>query len=219
MRPSHLSAIFLSLCVAAPVLAQQGRVSGKVRVLRDGKAKDDLSNVVVYLEGAGRGARPKAPPREIRQRELQFSPQVTVVVVGESVDFPNDDRVFHNVFSVSEPARFDLGLYKEGTRKTVTFTRPGTVDIYCNIHPQMVAKVKVVDTWLHSVTGPDGTFRIDGVPKGTYTLVAWQPFGPELRSTVTVEPGKDAAVQLELAEGTKPKWHLRKDGTPYGRYK
>jgi len=135
------------------------------------------------------------------------------------VEFPNEDKVFHNVFSVSRPARFDLGLYKSGTTKAVTLAEPGVVDVYCNIHPQMVAKIKVLDSGWYALTDRDGSFRIEDVPAGTYPVVAWQAWGDQFRGTVTVKAGELAQVKIDLVAGDEVRRHLRKDGTPYGRYK
>jgi plastocyanin len=201
------------LCAAAG-----GRVTGTVTVVKDGAPKPDRSGVVVYLEGAGPVTPPAERPR-IKQKDQQFAPGLMVVPRGTTVEFPNEDRIFHNVFSVSSAARFDLGLYKSGETRQVTFKRPGTVDVYCNIHPNMVARVKVVDSPHYAVTGPDGRFAIEGVPAGTYPLVAWQAWGDERRGEVTVTEGGTATVKLELVEGKPDRGHLRKDGTPYGRYR
>jgi plastocyanin len=152
MRSRHLWAALLagttvvsasgapSISVAGPSAA--GVVAGSVVVLQDGAPKADRSNIAVYLENV-----PGPPPTPlkgvIRQRDLSFLPGIMVVPTGTTIEFPNDDKVFHNVFSVSSAARFDLGLYKSGTSKEVTLKRPGVVDVYCNIHPQMAARIKV----------------------------------------------------------------------------
>lgn len=197
-----------------------GSVQGTVAIEKDGSPKDDRSQVVVYLENV-----PGPPPdfskfrRSIRQRDQAFAPELTVVVKGATIDFPNEDRVFHNVFSLSEAARFDLGLYKQGESKSITFRRAGVVDLYCNIHPEMVAKIKVVDSSYFVVTGADGAFRLDGVPAGTYPVVAWQAHGEPFRGEITIAPGGKASLDIKLVEQDHFKTHVRKDGTPYGRYK
>jgi plastocyanin len=196
--------------------AELGTVEGKIRVLKDGKPRTDSSNVVVYLEGVS--AQTVERKAAIRQKNLQFEPRVSVVVKGTTVDFPNEDKVFHNVFSTSRPARFDLGLYRSGSSKAVQFKREGVVDVFCNIHPDMSSRVLVVPNTSFAATDASGKFRIDGVPPGTYPVVAWHPNGAEVRGQVKVERGKAASVTFDVAEGERPKQHLRKDGTPYGRY-
>jgi plastocyanin len=195
---------------------QTGSVTGTVSIKG---AKGNQKGVVVYLEDVP--GTPTVPKNHaiIKQREKQFEPPLTVVVRGTTIDFPNEDKIFHNVFSVSRPARFDLGLYKSGTAKSVEFKRAGVVDVYCNIHPDMIAKVKILDNGFYTITDGKGGFRIDGVPAGTYPVVGWLPSGDEVKGEATVKAGESAEVKLELAESTKKETHTRKDGTPYGRYK
>jgi plastocyanin len=213
------SAFIVAFTFAASALpAPTGAVAGTVTLTKDGSPKKDASSIVVYLENV-----PVTPPPEaekfIHQRELTFSPGLLVIVKGTTVSFPNDDKVFHNVFSISKAAKFDLGLYKSGTSKSVTFDTPGVIDVYCNIHPQMVAKIRVVDNQFYAVTKADGAFRIPNVPPGTYPIVAWQAYGEQKRGEVVVAAGGTATTRFTLAEGQEPQRHLRKDGTPYGRYK
>jgi plastocyanin len=207
---------FSGVAVSAP--SQTGAVKGAITVLANGAPKADRSKVVVYLEHVP-GDPPKPKNASIRQIEKQFDPPLTVVVKGTTIDFPNEDKIFHNVFSVSRPARFDLGLYKSGTAKSVEMKRPGVVDVYCNIHPDMVAKVKILENAFYTITTKSGAFTIDGVPPGEYPIVAWLPSGDEARGTVTVKAGAAATVNLQVTEVAKKTTHTRKDGTPYGRYK
>jgi hypothetical protein len=100
----------------------------------------------------------------------------------------------------------------------VQFSRPGVVDIYCNIHPQMAAKVKVLDTRYYAIAAADGSFAIPNVPVGTYPVVAWQPYGEVARGSITVEAGRSASVVLTLPPAEPKGRHTKKDGTPYGRY-
>lgn len=215
--------ILLVLAWGLPVAAAPtGSVGGTVKLKKPGGGDADPSGVVVYLESVS-GALPEAaaadrPHPQVHQRDLQFAPPLTVVVQGTTVDFPNDDKVFHNVFSFSEAAKFDLGLYKSGASKSVTFRKAGVVNIFCNIHPEMISKIKVLDTPFFGMVARDGTFRIENVPPGTYPLVAWQAYGAEYRGQVTVPAGGKAQVAIELTAGPRDTRHTRKDGTPYGRY-
>jgi len=140
--------------------AQTGAVSGVVTVMKDDAAKADKSGVVVYLESVP--FTPKDEKREIRQKNLTFTPGLMVIVKGTTVEFPNDDKVFHNVFSVSKAARFDLGLYKSGESKSVTFREAGVVDVYCNIHPEMAATILVVQNGWFTPAHSDGSYTLAG---------------------------------------------------------
>jgi plastocyanin len=204
-----------AVCFAGP----SGTVVGKVALTRDGAAVD-ASRVVVFVEDlpAPEAVEAAAPSATIQQSELQFEPDLAVVQRGTTVEFPNEDRVFHNVFSLSEPRKFDLGLYRKGTSKSVTFHRAGVVDVFCNIHPQMIAKIFVVDSAFFARPAADGSFRLTGLPPGKHQLVVWQPYGDSARATVTVRAGETTAVSLSLEQGDPKTTHSRKDGTPYGRY-
>jgi plastocyanin len=195
-----------------------GSVEGQVIVTKHGEKKASFANVVVYLQGVPRTPADDDRKQVIRQHDLQFEPRVSVVVKGTTIDFPNSDKIFHNVFSTSRPARFDLGLYRSGASKAVEFKREGVVDVFCNIHPEMSSRVLVVPTHHFATTDAQGHFKITGVPPGEYPVVAWQAQGDPARGTVKVEPGKAATVSFTLAEGDQPVQHKRKDGTPYGRY-
>jgi plastocyanin len=216
MRKRSLLVLILVADVGAT--PRNGEVKGTVRVF-DKDGRPTKGPVVLYLEDV-----PGAPAKTekhaaIKQREKQFEPQLTVVVKGTTIDFPNEDKVFHNVFSVSRPARFDLGLYKSDDSKSVEFKRAGTVDVYCNIHPDMIAKVKVLDNGYYTISDAAGAFAIEGVPPGKYPIVAWLSTGDEARGTVEVKPGEAAKVDLEVKAVAGREAHTRKDGTPYGRYK
>jgi plastocyanin len=213
----------------APVVAPSGpgAVTGAVTIVKDradGKPRADRSGVVVYLEAPmdpeleDRLAEAPPPVHEVRQVNKTFVPAVSAVVRGTEVSFPNDDMIFHNVFSLSKTKRFDLGLYKSGTTKSVLLTRPGIIDVYCNIHPEMAAKILVLDNPYFAVTAADGSFTIAGVPPGTYPYVAWQARGEPVRGTVVVPAGGVARVDATLVETPQAHLHTRKDGSPYGRY-
>jgi plastocyanin len=196
-----------------------GTIAGRVTIERGRVTKGDRSGVVVYLEGVPeRSTRPPREPHEIRQIDRKFIPAVSAVVVGTTISFPNDDKIFHNVYSNSEGSEFDLGAYKSGTTESVVVSRPGRVDVFCNIHPEMQATVLVLETRHFDLTDKGGSFVLHDVPPGAYDLLAWQVHGDPVRSKVTVRGGSTTNVALRLVEDTRRKRHLRKDGTPYGRY-
>lgn len=223
MKRIALALIAVTLALGAHVALSKkdakGAVTGHVAITgADGSAKKARGGVVVAVLGVP-GARPKPISAEMGQKDKQFDPQVVVVTRGSTVTFPNHDKIFHNVFSLSPTARFDLGLYKEGTAKSVEMKRAGEVDVYCNIHPEMAAKIKVLDTPYYAVSAPDGSFRIDGVPAGTYDVEAWHAHGDPWKGKVTIGDGGDVTLDPAVVENQVAVKHTRKDGTPYGRYK
>jgi plastocyanin len=197
---------------------REGTVSGTVSIGDESGARRPAgAGVVVYFESApALDARTEPVVRRIGQKDRRFTPALTVIPRGGTVEFPNDDRVFHNVFSLSSTQRFDLGLYRDGDSRSVTFKRPGVIDVYCNIHPEMKARIKVVPNAFHAITDDKGGFRITGVPAGTYTLVAWN--GHEVRASVTLGRGQTTVQDFRLAPPPRTRRHLRKDSTPYRRY-
>ena len=152
---------------------------------------------VVYLEGSLPGAA-RAGANEMAQQDTAFAPAVLVVRPGTEVSFPNRDPFFHNVFSYSTTQRFDLGRYPRGEAKTVRFDETGAVKIYCEVHESMRAAVIVTENAFHAVLGPDGTFRLEGVPAGVHRLVVWHvDLGTETQE-VRVPDGGTARVELTI---------------------
>ncbi len=186
---------WLALALAAAPLAA-GTLHGRVQIVeKGGKPAEDLADAVVWVEG------PKLKPRPasatIVMKGKAFVPRIAVVPVGGTVEFPNADPVFHNVFSVSGENRFDLDLYKKPKSGARTFDHPGLVRVYCNIHPQMSAFVVVRDNPFWARVAKDGTFTIEDVPAGSWTVKAWHERSGEAAQPVTVPA--DGAVELALA--------------------
>jgi plastocyanin len=157
----------------------------------------DYRRAVVFFETAPRGAFEdrSAVRATLDQRDERFVPQVVAITVGTTVDFPNNDRTYHNVFSLSKTRRFDLGRYAAGRSKSVRFDRPGIVRVFCDIHSHMNAFILVFAHRYFDVTDANGRYRIDGVPPGSYTLSAWVNGSVRDSRAVTVAPD---ARQIEI---------------------
>ena len=207
---------FAVAAVLVAVPAWAGTISGKVDVIdRGGKPASDLTNVVVYVDGVKVKPRPAAPAK-VTMKGKQFVPHVVAVPVGGTVDFPNDDPIFHNVFSVSGENRFDLALYKRPKTGSQTFEHPGVVKVYCNIHPQMSAVVVVRDNPFFTKVAPDGSFTIDNVPAGKHVVKAWHERAGEAAAEVTVPERGAATASLSLdATSYKRVQHKNKYGKDY----
>ena len=153
--------------------------------------------VVVYLEGRLPGPE-NSGSVTMAQKDSTFVPSAVVVQLGGDVVFPNNDPIFHNVFSYSAAKRFDLGRYPRGESKTVNFDRAGVVKIYCEVHESMRGAVIVTENPYHAIIAPDGTFAVEGVPEGVHTLVVWHVDLDETRTQVRVSDGGTARVELTL---------------------
>jgi hypothetical protein len=152
----------------------------------------------VYVVGPVPGAAPSPASPTMTQRDTTFVPSVVAVRAGGSVQFPNGDPFFHNVFSYSSAQRFDLGRYPQGESKSVTFPEPGIVELFCEVHEFMRGAVVVTENPFHGVVAADGSFRITGVPEGTYTVAFWHPDHRPHEQRVTVAPGAPTRVEVEL---------------------
>jgi plastocyanin len=210
-----------SSAAASDANQAKGTLGGTV-VLHDrsGKDKSDRSGVVVYIDKLpGKKFAALKKVRQMAQRDKSFVPGVIAITRGSTVDFPNEDKFYHNVFSLSEGNSFDLQLYSAGASKSVTFENTGVVDVYCNIHPNMWGQILVLDNPFFTTANRDGTFEIPKVPPGTYTVKAWISGAEPVAQQVKVEPGKRAEVQFTVSEGVSNKAHLNKFQQPYDKYK
>jgi plastocyanin len=158
-----------------------------------GRPKQDA---IVWLEPATDQV-PQRPAKQrvvLDQRTSTFFPHVLAVQVGTTVDLPNNDRVFHNVFSFHDGKKFDLGLYPVGTVRRVIFDHRGLSRIFCNIHPNMAAYVMAVDTPYFGVSDRDGRFTIASVPPGDYTYHAWRAGASEVTGPIALQAGTPLAI-------------------------
>ena len=168
---------------------------GQNSTYRAGERRD----AVVYLETAPQGAFESGSAAHVTmsQRNEAFVPHILAVRIGTVIDFPNDDSVYHNVFSLSKTKRFDLGRYPKGQSKAVRVDEPGIVRVFCEIHSHMNAFILVFAHQFFDVTDEQGRYRIDQVPPGTYTLVVWHEGAVRQTRSVTV-PDEGGAVDADF---------------------
>jgi plastocyanin len=188
---------------AGPATQPSGAIVGKV----SSAGNVPLSELVIYLESPdpGRAMPATRPAVRVSQKGAQFSPALTIISVGQRVDFPNDeDRLIeHNVFSNAPAKRFDLGLYPPGQTRSVTFDKPGAVFLYCSIHRHMDGVIFVSPTPYFSRVDDDGNYRIENVPAGKWVLKTWQRRKRFAEQSVTLDLGADKPVTANVELGRK----------------
>lgn len=159
--------------------------------------ESELRHVVIYVKDAPATA--VQPMRaEIRQRNENFVPRVVAVTVGSTVDFPNDDPIYHNVFSLSRTKTFDLGRFPQGKSRGERFDKPGVVKVFCQIHSHMSATVMVFDHPWFAIPDEQGNFDLSGVPPGMHQITAWHERLGDTTMPLRVEPGRPATIDFVL---------------------
>ena len=193
--------------LAAPLddAAGQETLRGKLRLTVEGSRIADAGPVVAYLEPLDGATPPPVPASvpKVNQKNARFAPQFLAIAAGQSVAMPNDDAIYHNVFSYSTPNDFDLGLYPAGESRKVTFRHAGVVRTYCSIHESMSGTIFVAPNAYFAVVRPSGEFEIRGVAPGRYRLTTWCERLPAVTREIQVDPGKNASVDLVI--GSAPK--------------
>ena len=169
--------------------------------MHTGHGATDRRRSVVYLDPAPRAAFDvrEEPRARLDQRNETFIPHVLAIVAGTSVDFPNNDATYHNVFSLSRTKSFDLGRYAAGRSKSVRFDKPGIVRVFCDIHSHMSAYILVFSHRYFAVTDEQGRYRLDNVPPGTYNVVAWNEAHEPQTLRVTVPEAGDVDLNFMLS--------------------
>jgi plastocyanin len=207
------------------VSGQEVTLSARVKVIhRKSKAESThAENVVVWLSPMGAGPHvdlSAKQPLRLTQHNKSFEPHVLVVPVGAVVQFPNRDPFFHNVFSLFEGKRFDLGLYEAGSTRNVSFDRPGISYIFCNIHAEMSAVVIALETPYFGISNHKGEIVIPHVPLGRYLMKTWyETASPEtldvMSREVNITENSSTLGVLQISDGAIATAHKNKYGMDY----
>lgn len=217
MRSTWLGVVVGFAFTSAVAPAWAGTLQGRVAVVeKDGRPATDLADAVVWVEGPKPPSRSRPAGATVSMKSKAFVPRVTVVNQGASVEFPNLDSIFHNVFSVSGENRFDLDLYKKPKSASKVFEHQGIVRIYCNIHPQMSGFVIVRDNPYWAKVGADGRYSIADVPAGAWVVKAWHERAGESAQNAQVEDKGTLELSFTLdASKYKRAPHKNKFGKDY----
>jgi plastocyanin len=216
---------FALLAFGAVASAQQVTLTARVKIVhRENKSESaHPENVVVWLtplESVPHSEPTAKQPLRLTQHNKSFQPHILVVPVGAVVQFPNHDPFFHNVFSLYEGKRFDLGLYEAGSTRNVSFDRPGISYIFCNIHAEMSAVVIALDTPYYGISNRRGEIVIADVPVGRYSMKTWYESAPSetlgtLSREINVTEASSTLGVLQVSAGAATTAHKNKYGMDY----
>jgi plastocyanin len=219
-----VAAVAAAAVAAAPEStppAGGGSLRGQVVLLAKGGKEpargSDARQAIVFFEPAAPARlRPPEKPYEMTTRKKEFVPRILAVVRGSRVQFPNEDPILHNVFSVSAGNAFDFGFYRDGAHREKRFDQPGLVRVYCNVHQAMAGYVLVLDTPYFTAPAADGSFSLAGLPPGPGKLSVWHEQADAWTSNVTVPAAAPVAARLEIVRPLVVP-HLNKSGESYFR--
>ena len=173
----------------------------------------ELRNFVIYIEGpltnssTPTNVTARVDTKRVNQEKANFTPAVLPIEVGTTVEWPNNDDIFHNVFSMSDAKQFDLGLYKGNPKeKRVTFDKPGRVEVFCSIHANMHCVVLVLENPFYAVSDAEGRYVIRNIPAGTYKLKAWHERLPAQTQEITVPAEGEVKADFTLGIKNRPKY-------------
>ena len=195
--------------------AQCGKYDSRAFKFAERVNYEEMHDFVVYIEGPVGDHKPIVPAKplqvvtvkQVSQKKATFNPHVLPVVIGTTVEWPNNDDIYHNVFSYSEAKPFDLDLYKDPVVKPVTFDKPGRVDVFCSIHSSMSCVVLVLENPYFATTNDKGVYSIPNVPPGTYKLKAWHERMPAQIKEITVPETGEVKADFTLGITTLPKYY------------
>jgi plastocyanin len=215
---------FVVIAATACAAAQQSALKARVELTRNGRSLANAASAVVWLTPVGGMVEPPRQEKipQLVQKNKMFHPSLLVIPVGGKVEFPNHDPFFHNVFSLFEGKRFDLGLYESGTTRFVQFDKPGVSFIFCNIHAEMSAVVIALATPYYAISDASGDLTIPNVPPGRYEVQVFHAAVPpdvlrSLSREVTIAPGTTSLGTFTLVESDLTLAHKNKYGRDYDR--
>lgn len=224
LRSIHFAAPLGSLLFLISSVQGQESLRAHVDLTKGGQRLKDSSKAVIWLTPIGATVQPPQQTRipQLVQKNKSFQPSLLVIPAGGKVEFPNRDPFFHNVFSLFEGKRFDLGLYESGTTRFVQFDKPGISFIFCNIHAEMSAVVIAVATPYYAISDARGDLAISDVPPGRYQFQIFHAgVAPDaLRAMVreiTIAPGQSTLGTFALPESDLAVAHKNKYGHDYDR--
>lgn len=200
-----------------PAFATAATVTGTVAFAAKRGQNPAPAETLVWLEPQSGKAPTRRPPATFQMltKGKSITPHVLAVPLGSVVEFPNDDPISHNLFSLSSSNGFDLGLYRKGAGKAHKFESPGVVNVYCNVHPNMSAVIHVMPTPFYAFADPRGAFRLSDVPAGRYRVVAWHELGTA-ESVIELSPSASTNVSLTIdSRNFRAQAHTNKDGKAY----
>ena len=184
-------------------LGSAGAYPGRTVTVSSGAGGSELANVVVFVD-LPKGVVTPPGRTAVRQTHEVFVPRVTAITAGSTVDFPNDDAIFHNVFSLSRGATFDLGRYPRGESRSRRFATPGIVKVFCHLHSHMTALVRVFDHPLFARPDANGRFTLADVPPGRHRVVAWHERVGEVAHEALVTEGGSVSLSFALPLTSTP---------------
>lgn len=216
----RLLPVVVVLCAIVSSDLEAASVAGKVSFVTKRGQRPNVNETIVWLEPAGPSKVPARAPETARMltRSKTLMPHVLAVPAGSTVQFPNDDPISHNLFSLSQGNTFDLGLYRKGPGKSHTFTTPGVVNVYCNVHPNMSAVVHVMPTPYYGFTDGAGNFALSDVVPGKYKLLAWNEQGGMASSSIEVTAAGQSIANAQLtidSRNFRASQHTNKFGKTY----
>jgi len=211
----HLACALAALA-AFPLAA--ATVSGKVSFVTKRGQNPVANETLIWLEPVAKAVRKPPQTFQMMTRGKTLVPHVLAIPTGSTIEFPNDDPISHNLFSLSTNNTFDLGLYRRGSGKAHKFDTPGVVNVYCNVHPSMSAVIHVMGTPYYTFADAAGNYALADIPPGKYCLVAWNEQGGQSNADVEVTSSGTVAGSLALtldSRNYRITQHMDKNGKPY----